>query len=71
VALAWLLRQPAIASVILGVRTLAQLDDNLAAGQLVLTDQELARLDRVSKPAEPYPYRFIELYGSRDPNPEI
>jgi aryl-alcohol dehydrogenase-like predicted oxidoreductase len=70
VALAWLLKQPGIGSVIMGVRTLAQLDDNLTAGQVSLTDQELGCLDRLSKPEEPYPYRFIELYGSRDPNPE-
>jgi aryl-alcohol dehydrogenase-like predicted oxidoreductase len=71
IALAWLLRQPAIGSVIMGVRTMAQLDDNLAAGQIALSAEELERLDHSSKPADPYPYRFIELYGSRDPNPEI
>ena len=71
IALAWLMKQPAVSSVIIGVRTLAQLDDNLAAGQVSLTDQELERLDQVSRPDEPYPYRFIKLYGSRDPNPEV
>jgi aryl-alcohol dehydrogenase-like predicted oxidoreductase len=70
VALAWLLKQPAIGSVIMGVRTLAQLDDNLAAAQLSLSSEELERLDRVSQPDEPYPYRFLKLYGSRDPYPE-
>jgi len=70
VALAWLLKQPVIGSVIMGVRTLAQLDDNLAASRVSFTDQELERLDQVSKPDDPYPYRFIELYGSRDPNPD-
>ena len=70
IALAWLLRQPAVCSVIMGVRTLAQLDDNLAASQVSLTDQELERLHQASKPAGRYPYRFIDLYGSRDMNPE-
>jgi aryl-alcohol dehydrogenase-like predicted oxidoreductase len=70
IALAWLMRQPAVSSVILGVRTLAQLDDNLAAGQVSLAEQELERLSQISKPEERYPYRFIELYASRDPNPE-
>ena len=70
VALAWLLQQPAVSSVIMGVRTLDQLQDNLAAGRLVLTEEELARLDEVSKPEAPYPYRFIAHYGARDPNPE-
>jgi len=70
VALAWLLYQPAVCSVIIGVRTLAQLDDNLAAGRLSLSEEELARLSQASEPDDPYPYRFLKLYGSRDPTPE-
>jgi aryl-alcohol dehydrogenase-like predicted oxidoreductase len=70
VALAWLLHQPAVCSVIIGARTLAQLDDNLAAGELSLSEEELARLSQASEPDDPYPYRFLKLYGSRDPNRE-
>jgi aryl-alcohol dehydrogenase-like predicted oxidoreductase len=70
VALAWLLHQPAVCSVIIGVRTLAQLDDNLAAARLYLSEEELARLSQASEPDDPYPYRFLKLYGSRDPTPE-
>jgi aryl-alcohol dehydrogenase-like predicted oxidoreductase len=70
IALAWLMRQPAVSSVIMGVRTMAQLEDNLAATQIHLSKEELERLDLVSKPEERYPYRFIEQYGSRNPNPE-
>jgi aryl-alcohol dehydrogenase-like predicted oxidoreductase len=71
VALAWLLHQPAVCSVIIGVRTLAQLDDNLAAGRLSLSEEELTRLSQASEPDDPYPYRFLRLYGSRDPAPEV
>jgi aryl-alcohol dehydrogenase-like predicted oxidoreductase len=46
VALAWLLAQPAVTSVILGARTVEQLDDNLGASGLVLTADELTRLPR-------------------------
>lgn len=70
VSLAWLLRQPAVSSVILGVRTLAQLEENLVASQIELSDQELERLEQVSRPEDPYPYRFIAHYGTRDLNPE-
>ncbi len=48
VALAWLLAQPGVASVLLGARTLAQLDDNLGAADLSLTAAELAALDAAS-----------------------
>lgn len=57
VALAWVAAQPAVTSVILGARTRQQLADNLGAATLVLTADEIAALDAVSKPemAE-YPY---------------
>ena len=57
VALAWLVARPAVTSVILGARTLEQLDDNLGAADLRLDDAELSRLDEASDPgAADYPY---------------
>lgn len=57
VALAWLAEQPAVTSVILGARNVEQLEDNLAAAGLELSDDELARLDEVSAPrVGVYPY---------------
>ncbi|MEV6286459.1 aldo/keto reductase [Kribbella sp. NPDC051770] len=55
VALAWLLAQPAVTSVIVGSRKLEQLTDNLAASELTLTEKDLAELDEVSSPAPAYP----------------
>ncbi|SDP57052.1 Predicted oxidoreductase [Pedococcus dokdonensis] len=56
-ALAWVGAQPAVTSVILGARTVEQLQDNLAAADLDLTDEQLARLSEVSAPQMPdYPY---------------
>jgi aryl-alcohol dehydrogenase-like predicted oxidoreductase len=57
VALAWLADRPRMTSVILGARTLEQLDDNLGAAGLHLSDEETARLDAASDPAPAdYPY---------------
>ena len=56
VALAWLLGRPAVAALIIGARTEAQLEDNLKAADLVLTAEERARLDAVSAPPLLYPY---------------
>jgi aryl-alcohol dehydrogenase-like predicted oxidoreductase len=56
VALAWLLGRPTVASVILGARTEAQLRANLAAAELALTEEERARLERVSRPRLVYPH---------------
>jgi aryl-alcohol dehydrogenase-like predicted oxidoreductase len=61
VALNWLRRRPSVASVILGARTVEQLDENLAALEWRLTPEEGKRLDEVAAPGLPdYPYGFIE-----------
>jgi aryl-alcohol dehydrogenase-like predicted oxidoreductase len=56
VALAWLLTRPSISSVVVGARTDEQLADNLRAIELALSGEELARLERVSRPPLLYPY---------------
>jgi aryl-alcohol dehydrogenase-like predicted oxidoreductase len=57
VALAWLAARPMVSSVILGARTLDQLEDNLGAADLRLEPDELSGLDRVSDPGPAdYPY---------------
>jgi diketogulonate reductase-like aldo/keto reductase len=46
-----------VTSVILGARTLEQLDDNLGAAGLHLSAEETARLDEASRPiVDDYPY---------------
>jgi aryl-alcohol dehydrogenase-like predicted oxidoreductase len=55
VALAWVLAQPAITSVIIGARSEEQLRDNLAATELTLTASELAALGEVSALPLEYP----------------
>lgn len=57
VALAWPLAQPLVTSVILGARTTEQLRTNLAAAELLLTDDELRLLDDASDP-EPADYHY-------------
>jgi aryl-alcohol dehydrogenase-like predicted oxidoreductase len=60
VALAWLLQQPHVTSIIIGVRTREQLLDNLAASDLTLTAEELAALDKVSALTPEYPGWMLE-----------
>jgi len=61
VALNWLRRRPTVSSVLLGCRTTAQLDDNLAALEWDLTDDEMHTLNEVSAPGIPtYPQGFLE-----------
>src|SRR5271166_4584470 len=55
VALAWLLQRKGVISVIIGAKTIEQLNDNLAAADLSLTAEELATLDAVSALRPEYP----------------
>jgi aryl-alcohol dehydrogenase-like predicted oxidoreductase len=55
VALAWLLHQQVVTSVIIGAKRVDQLEDNLAATDIRLTQDELAALDKVSALPPEYP----------------
>jgi aryl-alcohol dehydrogenase-like predicted oxidoreductase len=59
VALAWLLRKPTVTSVIFGARSIEQLEDNLGAAELKLSDEQLAALDEASAFELGYPYDFM------------
>jgi aryl-alcohol dehydrogenase-like predicted oxidoreductase len=49
-SLAWNMTQPGITSPIIGPRTLAQLEDNLKAADVKLTDEDRKRIDEIAKP---------------------
>jgi aryl-alcohol dehydrogenase-like predicted oxidoreductase len=59
VALAWLLAKPCVTSVIFGARSLAQLDENLAAADVKLSAEEVRKLDDASAFDLGYPYKFL------------
>jgi aryl-alcohol dehydrogenase-like predicted oxidoreductase len=70
VALAWVLSKPFVTSVIVGAKRIDQLDDNLAAAELTLSPQELARLDEVSALPGEYPGWMLQMQGGqRVPKP--
>ena len=72
VALAWLLAKPAVMSVIIGAKTLEQLDDNLAAADLSLSPEEIARLDAVSALPPEYPGWMLAMQAAaRVPAPFV
>jgi aryl-alcohol dehydrogenase-like predicted oxidoreductase len=57
VALRWLLAQPTVSSVVVGVRNAAQLADNLGAAAIELDREEVIALTEASKVPLAYPYR--------------
>jgi aryl-alcohol dehydrogenase-like predicted oxidoreductase len=62
-SLSWLLAKPVVTSVIIGAKRLDQLQDNLAAVELVLTPDELRQLDEVSALPPEYPGWVLPFQG--------
>jgi aryl-alcohol dehydrogenase-like predicted oxidoreductase len=67
VALAWLLHKNVVTSVIIGAKRMDQLEDNLAAVNVSLTDDQVAELDEVSKLPLGYPAWMGSLGDDRYP----
>ncbi|WP_203142765.1 aldo/keto reductase [Marinobacter mangrovi] len=63
IALAWLLHQNAVTSVIVGAKRVDQLQDNIRAAQVRFSDDELAALDDVSRLPAEYPGWMLERQG--------
>jgi aryl-alcohol dehydrogenase-like predicted oxidoreductase len=61
VALAWVQGRPAVASTIIGARRMDQLEQNLAALDLTLSADQIARLDKLSKPTLSFPMQFLNV----------
>jgi len=64
IALAWLLHQPVVSSIIIGAKKLEQLEDNLKAIDVKLTKEELEKLNDVSKLPAEYPGWMIDRQGA-------
>jgi len=64
-ALGWLLARKGVSSVIVGAKTMDQLEDDLGAVDVSFSEEELERLDEVTPPPEPYPQWMIRFQGQR------
>jgi aryl-alcohol dehydrogenase-like predicted oxidoreductase len=72
VALAWLLAKPHVMSIIIGAKSVTQLQDNLAATSLKLSEAEIAKLDALSLLPPEYPAWMLAMQGaSRTPKPFV
>ena len=67
IALAWILANDAVTSVIIGARKMAQLDDNLKAVDVTLTAEDMTSLDEVSRLPPEYPAWMDSLGSDRRP----
>ena len=71
VALAWLLQQPVVTSVIIGAKRMEQLEDNLAAVELTLSAEEMRALGEVSKLPPEYPGWMLPFQGASRLDPKV
>jgi len=68
VALSWVLGRPSISSVIVAARKAEQLEDNICAVDLRLSEEEVGLLDAASDPGVPYPkWMVLQLDSAEDP----
>ena len=65
IALAWMLTKPYVSSILLGANKVAQLDDNLGALKVKLSEQEVAELDALTAPPSLYPKWFAERFADQ------
>jgi aryl-alcohol dehydrogenase-like predicted oxidoreductase len=63
-ALKWLHSQPGVTAPIIGARTLAQLEDNLASLDVTLSAEHLRRLSEASEPQLNFPAAFLKQSGT-------
>lgn len=61
ISLAWLLARPETSTIIIGARTVEQLEQNTTALSVKLSREEIAELDAASAPRWGYPYDFIAM----------
>src|ERR1700704_5776278 len=72
VAIAWVLSRPAVSSVIVAARKAEQLEDNIGAVDLRLSDEDVRQLDTASDPGIPYPkWMVLQLDTAEDPRSKI
>ena len=64
VALAYVLAKPFVTTVIIGAKTMEQLDDNLASATLTLSAEEITALDTVSALPPEYPGWMLARQGA-------
>jgi len=68
VALSWVLGRSAVSSVIVAARRAEQLEDNIRAVDLRLSDEDVQLLDAASDPGVPYPkWMVLQLDTAEDP----
>lgn len=71
VALAWLLAKPWVTTVIIGARSMEQLEDNLSCCRLALSAEDVQALDDVSQLPKEYPGWMLDMQRTYRTTPPV
>jgi len=71
VALAWLLVKPWVTTVIIGARSMEQLEDNLASCKVTLSPEDIQALDDVSQLPKEYPGWMLDMQRTARTTPPV
>ena len=66
IAIAWLLKQPVVSTVIIGAKRVEQLRENAQAADIALDEEDMAKLDAVSRLPIEYPGWSLRGFSDRD-----
>ena len=66
IALAWLIQKQSVTSVILGIKRIDQLDENLVAGKILLTADHIKKLNDASRLSVEYPGWMMQSGSARE-----
>lgn len=69
VALNWLLERPTVCNIVVGARNEEQLKQNLGCLDWKLSQDQITRLDAISRKHPPYPYWHQMGFDERNPKP--
>jgi len=62
ISLGYILNKPGVTSVIIGARNESQLRENISAGEILLSKEEMNTLDNSSAPSRIYPYWYFDTF---------
>lgn len=66
VSLNYMFNKPGVSSVVVGVKKMEHLEQNIKSIELKLDDGDIAKTDKVSEPSYPYPHWFKKILWERD-----
>ena len=66
VSLNYLFNKPGISSVVVGSKKMKHLEENIKSTEIELDKEDIAKINKISEPAYPYPHWFKKSIWEKD-----